>query len=295
MTKGRPRLFVPRIANEGDLAEYELARNAYTNDANTSQRARVVADFISFDALNACADPCETFRLWVGACRKQGVAWSTIDTYSGYISKVVKYDLSWAQRNAWREIKAVIRAAHADSDTRSAPPCTIDQLKILLPKLSLDTRLGVSAIAFTGCRLRDIRRWRRKQAVLRPKKIAVEVRLTKNRRKRCLRRTLRVNPLRFLGLTTDPALIQVFLHGEPDVRPLEYLSVHAINAELATVCRSLGWMKFTTYSFRKLFIRCVSEKYEYDWSRVVNLTLHTGVDVVAAHYDSLLRDDEEDD
>jgi len=275
---GRRPLFRPRVATAEDASVYQTLVDTYALDANDATRRRVVADFGSFAATNGLTDrPCTCLKLWLGACHRDGLAWSTIDTYSGYITKATLPVLALGDRQEWLSIRAVIRAVHADSDTKAAPTVCRDHLIRILasPSLSLRVRQAIAAIAFTGCRLADARRWRRKQVFFGTRALKVEVHLSKNRRRRSKRRTIRIMDCEeLLGLTMDPSLPGL-QYGDADERPLSGVTVGMVNTQLSRTCAILHLPRYTTYSFRKFFIQQVIKWFEYDWSQIVNLTLHT--------------------
>ena len=293
---GRRALFRPRIATEEDRIVFDRLVQTFAAPANAETRKRVVADFASFGATNGVSDrPCLCLKLWLGACHRDGLAWGTVDTYSAYITKVIYPALSWNDRHEWQLIRGVTRAAHADSDTKGA--CTIPREHLIQvlgsPLLTLRVRQAIAAITFTGCRLADVRRWRRRQFRFGRRGLRVEVRLSKNRRRRSKRRHLRVHDCeRLLGITMDQSLWSLN-GGDPDERPLGKVTVELVNGLLARVCASLHLPRYTTYSFRKYFIQKVIAYHDYDWPRILDLTLHTRMDVVAAHYDGILDEDED--
>lgn len=287
MVQGRRCKFRPRIVGDAERDLWQAAENAYGHNSNLKTQLRIVRDFTGFMHMNGL-EVIEAFRMWVGCARADGVAWGTIDTYAGYLQRVILVTLPFHQRLDWKGIRSVIRAAHADSDTGSAAMCTDQQLETLLPMLTLAHRRVIAAITFTGCRFGDLRRWRKKQCMFGRRCIKVEVRLSKNRRRRARRRILRLPRIdRVMGWEVDPSLISLQAERlHPDALIFAGTSVGEVNAELRAVCRRLGWSDvLTTYSFRKMFIRKVSIHMKFEWARIITWTLHTGVDVVAAHYD----------
>ena len=293
---GRRARFRPRIAGAHELSLWTAAEKLYGDIANKMTRGRVVREFSAFLAMNGC-DAVHGLKLWVGAALQDGLAWGTIDSYSAYLNRVVWPSLSYSDRIEWRATRAVIKSAHADADTGGAPCCTPDQLARILESVSLRIRQAIAAIAFTGARMADVRRWRRKQVVFSPRMIKVEVRLTKNRRRRAQRRILRLNNVhRVIGFLVDPSLTSLSSEdGTPEDRPFAVTKVSEVNAALGVLCKKHGWTRLTTYSFRKFFIKRVSQYMKFDWPRIIQWTLHTGIDVVAAHYDCLHASDDDDD
>jgi len=280
---GRKALFRPRIATATDQQKWQEVERLYGDGANASTRRKVVADFVAFHRMNG-RPIVETLELWAGTCAMDGLMWSTIDTYSVYITKVILPDLTPSERMTWRLKRKIIQAAHADEDCGGARVCSHEEVALILSALRLEFRQAVAAIAYTGARCADIRRWRRKQIVVRKNALAVQVRVSKNRRKRTRRRTLRLPDIAaMVGLEMDASL--PLIAGQPDDRPFATITANMLNRELATVCTQLGLDKVTTYSFRKFFIKAMIEYYDYDWEAIISKTLHTGIDVVAAHYD----------
>ncbi len=236
----------------------------------------------------------ESFRGWVGAAIRDGLKYSTINTYSAYLTAVVLPDLTLSERASWRLIRQLIKAAAADEDGGGAVAATSAEVCLVLPRLSLLDRQTVALITYTGARLADIRRLRRKQIRISVNRIQVQVRLSKNRRKRSLRRILKVHDVAtMVGLSLDGSLEEPLGEGvDPEDRPFVHQTVAHINARLKTICAELSLPKLTTYSFRKFFIQAIIQHYEYDWPRIIATTLHCNMDVVAAHYDSWTIDEQ---
>jgi hypothetical protein len=295
---GRNAIFKPRVCTRADLdvfLEAERTLGGKSKVANRKTRRRVVGDFGRLIAANGFVDPVEGLRFWAGACKNDGLGWGAIDTYSAYISKVISPTLTWSQRGDWMDVRSTIRCAHADEDTHGAATCPREHIVKILPQLSLSARQAIAAITFTGARLCDLKRLRRKQMRFGKNSIQIEVRIAKNRRKRSARRILRIrNVGGLVGLTLDESLLtlQVEQQQDQDFRPLSHLCLNSINTQLRCVCQKLGLPRYTTYSFRKFFIRSVIAKFEGDWPRILNFTLHTKMDVVAAHYDGMEEEDE---
>lgn len=285
---GRKAFFRPRIATTNDMTVWGKVETMYGGDeGNAATRQRVVAEFVSFHRMNS-APLVQTLRLWAGAAFADGLKWSTIDTYSSYITKIVLCDLTPSERMEWRVTKKIISAAHADEDCGGARTCCAEELRTVLGALGIEARRAVAAIAYTGARLADIRRWRTKQMIIRKNAIAVQVRVSKNRRKRNLRRILRIENISgMLGIELDSSLQEIRSnYFDPELRLFANVNVTWLNAQIAVACHSFGCDKLTTYSFRKFFIASVIRYYNYDWSRIITKTLHCKIDVVAAHYDS---------
>lgn len=297
---GRQRKFSPRVVTVDDSNAWQAAEAMFGQESNARTRLRVVEDFIVFSRLNGVsASPARALKLLAGAMRHDGVEWSTIDTYTGYISAAMYPSLAPADRLLWRSIRDVIRAARADSDTKSARTATADEICAVLPRLAGRVRLAVSTIVFTGARLADAARWRRRQTKVGRNRLRVEVRVAKNRRRRAFRRILVIKDIEsLLGLTTDPFLVHQW--GDQgalnaDEKPLAGITVNEVNKALAVACKQLHLPKLTTYSFRKFFVRRAIEFFDRDWEQIIRFTLHTSINVVAAHYDRLEYGDDYDD
>jgi len=290
---GRPRKFTPRLATAADLDRWRAVEARYGDEQNGRTRERICQEFLSFHRMNV-TNIVTSFKLWIGAASSDGLMWSTIDTYSGYISRVVMPDLSSADRIEWRLARKIVRAAHADEDTGGARACTREELQKILIESDLNMRQAIALIAYTGARWADIRRLRLKQIAVKRNSIRIQVRISKNRRKRSLRRNLKIRDVAGkLGLELDPSLFAlVESNDDPFSRPFEKWKVDDINKHLKITCLKCGLEKLTSYSFRKFFIRNIIRYYEGDWATIINYTLHTKLDVVAAHYDAW--DDEVD-
>lgn len=284
--RGRIPKFKPRLAGDVEMAHWEAAARLYGDAVNSATRIRVVREFVSFHYMNGL-DLLDSLYLWVGTMRFQTMEWGTIDTYSSYVTRAVWPDLPPESRTGWRAARKIIRCAHADADTKSAVTIDSQSVLALLPLLSGRTRQAIASIAFTGARLSDIKRWRRKQFNYRAKSLSVQVRLSKNRRSRAMRRILRMHNFKLvLGLPIDQSLLDMMTEAIlPDDRPFAACTVTALNATIRQICVARQWPVWTTYSFRKFFIRSISAHLNFDWERIIRFTLHCGIDVVAAHYD----------
>lgn len=295
MAKGRKANFRPRLTSTQDRETWDAVARLYGDEINEKARSVVVANFISFYKMNQLLSLPLTLKYWAGAMINDGNKWSTVSTYSAYITKAVFPDLSPVERVEWRALRRIIRSAHADEDTTSAPVCGLEVLPLVLRSLPLQLRRAVAAISFTGVRMADLRRLRNKQMCYRRNAIKVQVRVSKNRKTRAKRRVLRIqNVLATLGLQTDFSLLNADI-SDKEARPFSSLTTTKVNAALKEVCGKNGWARFTTYSFRKFFVQAVSRYCNYKWIDVIDFTLHCGIDVVAAHYDlqNVLDEDED--
>jgi hypothetical protein len=238
-----------------------------------------------------CEDFEECFDLFVG--QLQAVyAPGSIETYCKY----VRSSFTWDQKKETAVMLAAVCAQHADSDTTHAPDCTLAQLReTLLNIRDQDVRMALYLMLITGMRLADICRLRRKQIALKRRgtsraRIFVQVRFTKNRRKRQLRRILMV-PLPWFGEEIGGMLDTLEgLNPDDFVAPWSARSkAHGILKKLSD---KLGF-PVKTYSFRRHFIEVVQKKVpEHRW---VDYTLHLNTKIIRAHYTSFSRVLEQDD
>ena len=287
---GRRLKLKPRLLCPGDSDHWRAAENEYGDAANAATRFRVCTSYLRFCTMNAML-PSEALPHWCGLCRTDQIEWSTIDAYSTYVSKNVIGSLTLLERERWRSWRKIIKAAHADSNTKGAMRAQSSQLNTVLTGAPLRIRRAIAAIAFTGVRLRDLKRMRRKQMSFAPKSISMQIRLSKNRRSRALRRVLRLQSVhKVVGFYVDKALCDL-PEGDPEDKPFSSTTTAEINSYLRKLCLRQGWSVLTTYSFRKFFIRRVALYMKFDWPRIISWTGHCGINVVAAHYDEGENDD----
>ena len=287
----------PALVADADRELWRNVASQYGDAENDKTRSRVLEDFLAFANMNSL-HACDTLPLFAALGIRCGLEWSTMDTYTGYLTKPIGASLNPLEKERWRQTRRIIKAAHADSECKGAPCANIGQIQKVLCKLSLKVRQAVAAITYTGARLRDVRRWRRKQMFFSPRRIAVQVRLAKNRRRRSQRKILRLSePAHKLGLEVDASLLQIQdekQHSDLEERPFENISITRVNKEIAHACQKLSIVpKLTTYSFRKFYIKGITVFYNYDWPTIIQYTLHTNVNVVQAHYD--VKEVEDDD
>jgi hypothetical protein len=252
---GRPKKTVVLVFAEADYKAFAETEKLYTNKSNIQTRTRVIREFLSScDVNNLGLGP--ALRPWVGAQRRSGVAWSSLDTFCGYIYGTLAGRINLSDVPEWDNICSVVAAAHADSTTKSALTATDAQLRQLKEELNDDVFWVVSAVRYTGTRMADIRRWRRRQVCFAKKNIHVEVRVTKGRRARKKRRILSIATNEIFGLQTPANLRLPLRKLQPDDL-VTNLTTSAVNRALKAACKKLKIPTCTTYSFRHLYIKNV--------------------------------------
>jgi hypothetical protein len=149
---GRPKKTVVRVFAEADYKAFAETEKLYTNKSNIQTRTRVIREFLSScDVNNLGLGP--ALRPWVGAQRRSGVAWSSLDTFCGYIYGTLAGRINLSDVPEWDNICSVVAAAHADSTTKSALTATDAQLRQLKEELNDDVFWVVSAVRYTGTRM----------------------------------------------------------------------------------------------------------------------------------------------
>jgi hypothetical protein len=127
---GRPKKTVVLVFAEADYKAFAETEKLYTNKSNIQTRTRVIREFLSScDVNNLGLGP--ALRPWVGAQRRSGVAWSSLDTFCGYIYGTLAGRINLSDVPEWDNICSVVAAAHADSTTKSALTATDAQLRQL--------------------------------------------------------------------------------------------------------------------------------------------------------------------
>jgi hypothetical protein len=213
--------------------------------------------------------------------------WSTLATYARYIRAYVRRHLKLTELHSYDIVYKLIRLAHADEDCKSAMVASDEEIAFFLqPCSGSDIPLQAAALMISSCglRLADLKRLRRKQIHMTLKMTRAEVRISKNRRHRGLRRILRLDANEIWGRDNPKPLVD-FLDSctEPDERIFSKITIAAFNNFIKKRAKHLS-----SYSFRKRFIQDIAVWKNFDWKETIRYTLHCNEDVVAAHYDSLL-------
>lgn len=290
--KGRRPLFVPRISTALDAAPMDELERQFGDARNTLSRFRVITDFHAFCRMNGF-DFTTGIRRWIGAMLKDGVSIGTVDTYYKYVQKVAFPACSLVERLEMKCLARIISRAHASSESRGARPARMDEVKRVMEyandKCSRSFRQALYLIIFTGMRLQDILRLTPQQYVAADDALKVEVRLAKNRGTRAKRRILRVlNVSELIGLPIPPELMALGEEKQDCDSLIEGWYATKMNKELKHIADQTDITEpITTYSFRKFFVGRVITHFKYDWAKVIDFTLHCGIDVVASHYDNL--------
>ena len=286
---GRKRRLVARVVRPCDIDVFTALQKRFGSAANESTRVRVVKTFLEFSALNGFDDLAVGLRWFIGVQRNQDepLMWSTISSYCRYIRAYIRRHIKLPELQAFDMVYKLVRLAHADEDCACAVVATNEDVRLFLGSCSAEEvplQAAVLMITRTGLRLADIKRLRRKQLFMTRKLTRVEVRVAKNRRQRCLRRILRLNPAEIWS-GENPEQLVGFVEKSTDPEALLFskVTIPAINDYIKKKNPSLS-----SYSFRKRFIEDIAAWTNFDWTRTIKFTLHCNEDVVAAHYDTLM-------
>jgi integrase len=275
---GRRTRWRPQAITGADRAAIAEAIAAYGDAANAKTRERLIEDFTEFHRINHISVG-EAFKPFVGQLRRCGLMWSTISTYVGYLRPLLP-----ELRRAYHEVRRVVDLAHADeSAMHSRSPIVLSESRNIAGVLEdVAMRAAVYLLTATGGRMADLRRLRRRQIKVGSKKLCVEFRVMKNRRRRGQRVVLRV-PHTWSGPPTD-SVLRYLAHGEPEQPLLGHLTATVVNKELLQACERLSYRRMTTYDFRKRFMQIAYEKSGNDATRAQRYTLHLSSKTVEAFY-----------
>ena len=114
--------------------------------------------------------------------RNKNVDWGCSDRLAVSGARSTRIRTTFAATSS--EVAKLIHLAHADEDAITATPATDDDLRLIGALPDCPERRAILCIRFTGPRLADLRRLRRKQFAMSPSQVKIEVRITKNRRVR---------------------------------------------------------------------------------------------------------------
>jgi hypothetical protein len=248
---------------------------------------RVTAEYLSYCDLNGF-NIIEGVRYWIGGAIRDGIAPGTLDTYFNYLLPMLRRSTTPDNLPLLLHCRAIVAALHADADTGGATPATVDVCcQAIAACQEAKLRLTLNLLTMTGLRLKDLRRLRRRQIRISAKRVDVQVRLSKNRRRRCLRRVLTIEDWQDkLQMNMDPRLLEILNEQSEEVSPRLNLS------PLRDVNKHLRLFGCTSYSLRKFFINSMIRHFstvkngqlKTDWNSVLEMTLHTKIDIVRAHY-----------
>lgn len=244
---------------------------------------RVLQDFKVTMRLNNVSCYLRGLQIYIGRALASGLSPGTIDTYVRYLTKFILPDLTPLQKLEWRTVVNAVGMMHADCDTRSAT--AIDSVALrkitrLFPNIDPSMISAVEIMANFGMRLKDISKLRAKQVKLTATHRQVEIRVSKNRRKRGQRFDLTVPRGMWSGamrVTKD-----VLERSSPDDRPWRLITVSAVNAFLRS--RLKRPKPLTSYSVRKYYINRAWEYAQFDAGEVTRFTAHLNPRIVQAHY-----------
>jgi integrase len=151
-------------------------------------------------------------------------------------------------------------------------------LLIIAPQLIAHSLWMIMA---TGGRVKDLQRLRRSQLHLTTRHLHVQWRWTKTTRRRRFRRNVKY-PLSWAPPLQE-SLRTAIQNGPGEARLFSQTAVANINAWLVPH-RAEPTERLTTYSFRRLFIHQLMNRFHGDIDRCILYTGHFGRDMINAHY-----------
>lgn len=212
---------------------------------------------------------------WLGQGLKY-VGYGTLTTYSQYI--LSHGDLPRPFKRPMARINKACALAYADSDTKTTKKINRAEILTVLKK-GLETGGGavwtvIFLMAVTGLRCADVARLRTKQIRIDGHLIRVEVRVSKNRRRRS-KRTFLVLALSWFGLSRE-SLVSTLVSSEPDGRPFAEVDTNAVNRVLPE--------GYTSKSLRHYFLGIIFTRMKGNLDRVSEYSLHLEKSTIKAFY-----------
>ena len=170
--------------------------------------------------------------------------------------------------------------AYADADCKMTKRICLAALKAVMKEP--DTTAALLTVIFlmsvTGLRCADVARLRTKQIRLDGGLLRVEVRVSKNRRRRA-KRTFLVLKLAWFGLTTD-CLVDTLKTSGPEERPFSRISTYEVNRLLPE--------GYTSKSLRHYFLDIIFTRMKGNLDRVSEYSLHLEKATIKAFYVNFL-------
>lgn len=282
----RKTRLISQIVGPDQLAVWAALEERYRDVKGVKTRARVVATFREFCALNGFALSSRALKLWVGSMIGQcTLKIGTCHSYINYVHRAMRWAVPTWDRPEWTAVVAVVAMAHADGETRKAPEVTmVDALRVI-SRLVGDVAVVVSAITISGARCGDVMRWQPQRAQFWPNAFRVTVCVAKNRRDPDKRVIHRVDDVVSLLGVQVPVCLQRLGEYPAGTRPFAPWHAIRVNSAIARACTELKLPRLTTYSFRRLYCRLVLKSVGYDPEKAKRLTLHCRAEVLAAYYD----------
>ncbi len=114
----------------------------------------------------------------------------------------------------------------------------------------------------------------------------MNVHITKNRREPDKRVTHRIRDVRGMLGFEIPQALRALEKYPPMSLPFAGWHATRVNQVLASVSKSRGLPRATTYSFRRLYCQQILKHFDYDASLAKRFTLHCRAEVLAAFYDT---------
>jgi integrase len=279
---GRRALWKPATCTAEDerLAEEFLRAHAF--DRNSATRERIRRQAQDFFRLNEGSTINNVYLLLVGQWRRCGLKFSTIDTYFGYLRPHLRAVATATDFSKFGTIAKAVALAHAGEETKTAPDSTSEELLRITARAQGDLQPLLYIMLTTGARVADLQRVKRRQIALTASHTTVIFGVTKNRRRRSLRKRL-IIPHTWFG-SPDASVRDFFAFGEKDQPVFGSWTANTVNERLRDLCALNNSARLTSYSFRRNYMRKVLEVYEGDAVKAQRHTLHLNPHIVEAHY-----------
>lgn len=287
--KGRRCKWIPQKIVDADTAFAAELEHLYgVVDKNPVRVRAFFVRFTEINGLNASA----SLGPWIGQMRRCKLLASTVNTYLEHVSSL----FSGSNRVEYRKWAKICGLAHADEEGALPLKATL----CLKSLRSIEQRCGsdppLSALSFiltsTGSRCRDASRLRRSQirfgkSARGGSQLIVMWRITKTRRKRWLRHTLRI-PFSWSGKPSEVTR-KYITQGDPNQRLFtHYRNASSFNRALKVTGRVVG--KVTSKTFRRAFINRLLRRFGEDAMQVKRFTGHFKESCIQAFYDDFKRD-----
>lgn len=220
-------------------------------------------------------DPRKKCDAWLGQGLKY-VGYGTLTTYSQYI--LSSSDLPREYKRSMLRINKACALAYADSDTKLTKRITRGELLIVLKSGIEDGGRPLHTVIFlmavTGLRCADVARLRVKQIRVDKGLLRVEVRVSKNRRRRA-KRTFLVLALSWFSLPKD-CLDATLASCQDDIRPFSNINATDVNRVLPE--------GYTSKSLRHFYLDIIFTKMKGNLDRVSEYSLHLEKSTIKAFY-----------
>lgn len=267
-TTGRKRKWTPLLSVPEDLERADSIERLYGSANRTPDRIR--NDYIAFCRLNGYTSE-QGIKPFIGQALRCGLKVGSVDTYLGYLRPLCRGLKSY---HHWA---AIVALAHADEDSKTAIDADLAALLGILDLTSLQHKPLIWLLIATGIRVRDAARLRRKQIQITEDGILkIELRITKNRRRRRHRAHLEV-PVSWSGAPSR-SIVRYLNQGDPEQLLFGNYNANVVNR----ILKACSVEKITTYTFRRRFFNELFEYFPPEQAR--SYTLHFSEHMFHAHY-----------